>query len=538
MKTYDYIIIGAGSAGCVLADKLSKNGQHNVLILEAGGTDRRFWVQVPIGYGKNFFNPKVNWMYDTEANEALGGRSVYWPRGKVLGGSSAINAMVYIRGMPHDFDDWKAAGNTGWGWDDVLPYFKELEDHPWGASDHHGTGGRLRLSDVTDDVHPLCHLYLKACKEAGFDITDDFNGPQYEGGGIYQITTHKGVRQSSANAFLRPALKRPNVDLITGAHVTRILFDGTRATGIEYHRKGSTHTVNASTEVILSGGAVNSPQLLQLSGVGPAELLKSHGIDVVADLPGVGANMQDHLGVNYYYKVNQPTLNDALGPWWGKMLQGMRYVFTRRGPLSLSINQGGGFVRGKTGSPHPDVQLYFQPVSYTQAPAGERPMMNPDPYSAIMIGNQPCRPTSRGHLSIRSSNPFAHPAIHPNYLSTDSDIAAIIDAARAVQKIVATPSMQGLITEEMAPVLSEMSDQDIIDDFRKRSGTVFHASCTCMMGPDPKTAVVDETLKVHGIQGLRVVDASIFPQVTSGNTNAPAMMVGAKGADLIMRDVN
>lgn len=538
MDNFDYIIIGAGSAGCVLADKLSADGRFNVLVLEAGGTDRRFWIQVPIGYGKNFYNPKVNWMYETEEEQGLDDRKIYWPRGKVLGGSSAINAMVYIRGLPHDFDDWKAAGNPGWGWDDVLPYFKGLEDHPWGASEHHGTGGRLRVSDVSKDVHPLCHLYLQACREAGFEVTDDFNSANNEGGGIFQITTHKGIRESSSRAFLRPALKRSNVHLKTNAHVTRILFDGTRATGIEYEHKGHQKTATARNEVILSGGAINSPQLLQLSGVGPAELLKSHGIEVVSDLPGVGANMQDHLGVNFYYKVNQPTLNDSLSPWWGKLMQGMRYVLTRGGPLSLSINQGGGYVRGRSDSPNANIQLYFQPVSYTRAPEGERPMMNPDPYSAIMIGHQPCRPTSRGYLAIQSANPFEHPKIHPNYISTDKDISETIDAARAVQRIVATPSLQSLITEEMAPILSQMSDQDIVDDFRQRAGTNFHASCTCMMGPDPKTAVVDETLKVHGLQGLRVIDASIFPQLTSGNTNAPAMMVGAKGANLVLRDVN
>jgi choline dehydrogenase len=536
VEDFDYIIVGAGSAGCVLADKLSENGRHRVLVVEAGGTDRRFWVQVPIGYGKNFYNPKVNWMYDTEPNEGLGGRRMYWPRGKVLGGSSAINAMVYIRGLPNDFEDWKTAGNTGWGWDDVLPYFKAIENHPWGASDHHGAGGRLRVSDVSSQVHPLCEVYLKACQEAGFEITDDFNGPNQEGGGLFQITTHKGIRESAARAFLRPALKRPNVHLITNAHVTRVLFEGTCATGIEYQHKGEKKIALASAEVILSGGAVNSPQLLQLSGVGPADLLKSHGIEVVTDLPGVGANMQDHLGVNYFFKVNRPTLNDTLGPWWGKLLQGMRYVLTRSGPLSLSINQGGGYVRSRPDSPHPDIQLYFQPVSYTRAPEGERPLMHPDPYSALMIGNQPCRPTSRGHLAIRSADPFDHPLIYPNYLSTDKDKADAVEAARAVEKIVATPAMQGLITEEVNPI-SAMSDENIVDDFRARSGTNFHASCSCMMGPDPKTAVVDETLKVHGLQGLRVIDASVFPAVTSGNTNAPAMMVGAKGADLVLRDV-
>ncbi len=509
-----------------------------VLLLEAGGTDRRFYVQMPIGYGKNFFNPAVNWKYETEPEPALNNRSIYWPRGKVLGGSSSINAMVYIRGLPYDFDDWKKEGNAGWGWEDVFPYFRDLEDHPWGESRHHGIGGRLKVSDVRASAHPLCELYLKACEEAGFGVTEDFNGPNPEGGGIFQITTHKGIRQSSAKAFLRPALKRSNLHLLARGHATRVIFDGHRAVGIEYDKNGKRERVYVSGEVILAGGAVNSPQLLQLSGVGPAKLLQSHGIDVVHDLPGVGVNMQDHLGANFHFRVNCSTLNDVLSPWWGKLAQGIRYVLTRQGPLSLSVNQGGGYVRGRDDYSHPNIQLYFQPVSYTKAPEGARPMMHPDPFSAIMIGHQPCRPTSRGYLAIRSSDPFDHPKIHANYLSTDKDINDVIDGARAVQKIAETPTMQSIIIGEDGRSLATMSDDDIVQHFREVGSTNFHVSCTCMMGSDPKTAVVDQSLKVHGLERLRVIDASVFPCVPSGNINAPTMMVGAKGADLVLRDVN
>jgi choline dehydrogenase len=535
--SYDFIIIGAGSAGCVLADRLSENGKYKTLLLEAGGTDRTFFIQMPIGYGKSYYNKAVNWMYETEVDPGMKGRKHYWPRGKVLGGSSAINAMVYIRGLQGDFEDWKNMGNPGWGWDDVFPSFKKIEAHPWGASSHHGASGRMRISVVEDQVHPLCQTYLKSCEEAGFGTTDDFNGPNPEGGGIFHITTHKGIRESTASAFLRPALKRSNLELMTKAHVTRILFEGKRAVGVEYQRQGKTHKAMASREVILSGGSINSPQLLQLSGVGPTELLNKHNINVIADMPGVGRNLQDHLGVNFCYQSTQPTLNEQLYPWWGKLYFGIKYILTRRGPLSLSINQGGGFVRVNPKRPQPNIQLYFQPVSYTKAPEGKRQMMGPDPYPAIMLGHQPCRPTSRGYLEIKSADPFEHPSIHPAYLTTEDDKEGAIEGAHAIRKLAATPAMKILINGEIGHNLSTMSDEDIIEDFRARAGSNFHPVSTCRMGPDPLVDVVDNRLKVHGLEGLRVIDASIFPTVTSGNTNAPAIMVGERGASFILEDL-
>ena len=533
---YDFIIVGAGSAGCVLADRLTENGKYKVLILEAGGTDLSFFIQMPIGYGISYYNKAVNWMYETEVDPGLNHRKHYWPRGKVMGGSSAINAMVYIRGLKVDFEDWKNMGNPDWGWDDVLPSFKKIEAHPWGQSSHHGANGRLRVSVVDDQVHPLCQTYLKSCEQAGFGTTDDFNGPQPEGGGIFHITTHKGIRESTASAFLRPALKRSNLTLVTKAHATRVLFEGKRAVGIEYRYKGKIHKAMAGREVILSGGSVNSPQILQLSGVGPSELLNKHGIDVVADIPGVGRNLQDHLGVNFHYKSTKPTLNQALRPWWGKLFYGIRYVLTRSGPLSLSINQAGGFVRANSKRENPNIQLYFQPVSYTKVPEGVRPMMEPDPYPAIMLGHQPCRPTSRGYLEIKSADPFEYPSIHPNYFTTEDDKEVAIEAAHAIRRLAETAAMKELICGEIGHNLSTMSDEDIIQDFRARAGTNFHPVSSCRMGPDPRVDVVDSRLKVHGLEGLRVVDASIFPTITSGNINAPTIMVGEKGASFILED--
>ena len=382
MSEFDYIIVGAGSAGCVLANRLSADGRHRVLLLEAGGSDRRFWIRTPIGYGKTFYDRQVNWMYQTEPDPGTGGRVSYWPRGKVLGGSSSINAMVWIRGLPSDFDDWEAAGNPGWGWQGVLPWFIRSEDSELGASELHGVGGPMHVADVSRDMHPLCQSYLDACRQLGFEPVRDLNGAASECVGLYHISTRGGVRESTATAYLRPARGRANLVVRTGAHATRVLFDGRRANGIEYLQDGARHTARARREVLLSAGAVNSPQLLQLSGVGAGELLRGHGIEVLHHNPAVGRNLQDHIGMDYLYRSRRPTLNDELYPWWGKLWAGMKYVLARRGPLALSVNQGGGFVRTRDGLARPDMQLYFSPVSYLKAPPGQRPLMHPDPYPA------------------------------------------------------------------------------------------------------------------------------------------------------------
>ena len=536
MAEVDYIIVGAGSAGCVLADRLTASGRHRVLLLEAGGTDRTAWVQMPIGYGKSFYDPRVNWMYMTEPDDGLGGRRGYWPRGKVLGGSSSINAMVHIRGQHADFDDWEAAGNPGWGWRDVLPLFRRSETNGAGADEWRGGDGPLHVSDVAAELHPLCQVYLEAGREVGLPVNPDFNGASQEGVGLYQIATRNGRRMSAARAYLRPAMGRTNLEVVTRAHATRILFDGRRATGIEYLYRGARRRATARAEVILAAGAINSPQLLQLSGIGPADVLRRAGIEAVHALPAVGRNLQDHLCIDHLYRSRVPTLNEQLRPWHGKLAAGLRYVLTRKGPLSLSVNQGGGFVRSRRDLARPNLQLYFSPVSYTKAPPGKRPLMSPDPFPGFLLSAQPCRPTSRGHLEIASPDPLQPPLIHPNSLSTDHDLAEMLEASRFLRQLAATPAFARVIDRELAPGPQAENDDDLIADIRLRAGTVFHPVSTCRMGPDPAANVVDARLKVHGLEGLRVVDASIFPAVTSGNTNAPAIMVGEKGSDLILAD--
>jgi choline dehydrogenase len=536
MTEYDYIVVGAGSAGCVLANRVTADGRHRVLLVEAGGSDDRFWIRTPIGYGRTFYDRRVNWMYLTEPDPGTGGRVSYWPRGKVLGGSSAINAMVFIRGQRGDFDDWAAAGNPGWGFDDVLPYFIRMERHALGAGALHGGDGPLNVADVGADVHPLCADYLKACRELGLPVVDDLNGAVAECAGLYHITTRDGRRESAATAYLAPARGRANLDVVTGAHATRLLLEAGRAVGVEYRRGGATIRAGARAEVIVAAGAVNSPLLLQLSGIGPAALLQRHGIAVAADLPAVGRHLQDHLGIDFLYRSRRPTLNEELRPWWGKLRAGARYLLARRGPLSLSVNQGGGFARGRAGLARPNLQLYFSPVSYTRAPPGKRPLMSPDPFPGFLLGYSVCRPTSRGEVEIRSADPFDRPVIRPRYLSTEEDVAAMLEGSRLMRRLAATPALAALVEEELKPGPAVETDAAMIDDIRARSSTVFHASCTCRMGPDPAEAVVDARLRVHGLAGLRVVDASVFPSVTSGNTNAPAIMVGEKGADLILAD--
>jgi choline dehydrogenase len=536
MQTCDFIVVGSGSAGSVVAERLSASGRFSVLVLEAGGTDRRFFVQMPLGYGKTFFDPAVNWNYKTEPDPGLSGNADHWPRGKLLGGSSSINAMVWIRGQRDDFDDWRDAGNLGWGYDDLLPVFKSIEDNQAGANDWRASGGPIHVTDCSSSVHPLTRRYLKAGEEAGLTVNFDFNGPAQEGVGIYQISTRNGRRMSASRAFLRPAMKRQNVRVETNALATRILFEGTRAVGIEYVRNGTVQTVRAGREVIVSGGSVNSPQLLQLSGIGPGGLLQQLGIPVLVANNNVGANLQDHLGVNYTFRAKEPTLNQLLRPWWGKLFVGMQYMLLRNGPLSLSMNNAGGFFRTNPSLTRPNMQLYFQAFSTVIPRSGERPILTPDPWPGFSIGLSNCRPTSRGSIVIRSNNPCDYPKIMPNAFSTAEDVAEMLDGVKFLRKIASMPSMAEIILEEVLPGPACQTDDDLIADFRKRSGTVYHPVSTCRMGPNPATAVVDPRLRVHGIEGLRVIDASIFPNNISGNTNAAAIMTGYKGGELVLAD--
>jgi choline dehydrogenase len=532
----DYVIVGAGSAGSVLAGRLSESGRNSVLLLEAGGSDRRPWIELPIGYGKCFYDPAVNWMYETEPDPELNGRRGYWPRGKVLGGSSAINAMVFIRGHPRDFDGWRDLGNPGWGWADVLPAFKRLETCAGGAREWRGSTGPLHVSGTSADVHPLCNDFLAAGAEAGFSSNDDLNGTTMEGVGLYQITTHTGRRMSAARAYLHPAYRRANLRVETGAHSTHVVFEGRRATAVRCAQHGAVKIAHARREVILAAGSIGSPMLLQRSGVGPPELLSRLGIDVVHASPAVGRHLQDHLCIDYAYRARVPTLNEELGPWMGKIRVGLKYLLTRRGPLSLSVNQAGGFVRTRAGLDLPNIQLYFVPASYVRAATGKRRLMRPDPFPGLLLSAQPCRPTSRGHLAIRSTDPFAPPLIVPNSLATPEDVEDMIEGAMLLRRLASMPSLARVIDAELRPGPGVKSRADIISDVRERASTVFHPVGTCRMGPDATTSVVDHRLKVHGIESLRVIDASVFPTLTSGNTNAPVVMVAEKGAELIEAD--
>ncbi len=535
MTEFDFIVVGAGSAGCVLANRLTASGRHTVLLLEAGGSDQRFWLKAPIGYGKSFYNPAVNWMYRTEPDPALAGRQGYWPRGKVLGGSGSINAMVFVRGQPRDFDDWAALGNPGWAWNDVLPYFRAMEDSAHGPNAARGVGGPLHVSDVSGDVHPLCETYLRAGEQVGLTRNHDINGTSNEGVAINQITTRRGLRESASTAYLRPARGRANLWLETGAHVTRVLFDGRRASGVAFVQRGQERRCSARHEVVLAGGSINTPQILHLSGVGPGAALQALGIAVLADSPAVGQHLQDHLCIDYVYRSRVPTLNSELGTWRGKLWAGIRYLALRRGPLALSINQGGGFFRSRADLAHPNMQLYFSPLSYMRAVPGRRALTAPDAFAGFSICAQPCRPTSRGFVELRGIDPLQAPRIVPNSLATQHDRDEMLEAALFLRTLAAAPALRAVIDHEILPGPAVQTHAQVMEDVAHRASTVFHPVGTCRMGPDPRQAVVDHQLRVYGLQGLRVVDASVFPTLTSGNTNAPTIMLAEKAADMVLR---
>ena len=526
---YDYVIVGAGSAGCVLANRLSEDGKHSVLLLEAGPRDTNIWIHIPIGYGKTMNDPVVNWRLYTEPEPHLHGRKLYWPRGRTLGGSSSINGLVFIRGQAEDYDAWERLGNAGWSYQDVLPYFIKSETNQRGANAFHGDKGPLRVSDIGIE-HPLVEAFIGASKELGIARNSDFNGKTQEGAGYYQLTTHKGLRASTARTYLKAALGRQNLRVETGAHATRVLFEGTRAVGVTYRQNGSDITVAARREVLLSAGAIQSPQLLQLSGVGSADLLRRHGIPLVVESPGVGDNLQDHLQVRLIYKCSQPvTTNDDLRTLWGRMRIGMQWLFARRGPLAIGIQLGGLFARALADAKTPDVQFHFGTIS-ADVVAG-----TPHDFSGFTVSVCQLRPTSRGTVRIKSADPMAPPAISANYLDTQHDRDVMVAGTKLTRRLMATESMKGFIAEEYKPGPAMRTDEDILEFVRSDGVTIFHPVGTCSMGPGSKD-VVDERLRVYGTAGLRVVDASIMPLLVSGNTNAGAIMIGEKAADMIRAD--
>lgn len=526
---FDYIVVGAGSAGCVLANRLSESGRHSVLLLEAGPKDSNIWIHVPLGYGRLFKEKSVNWMYQTEPEPGLGGRSVFQPRGKVLGGSSSINGLLYVRGQREDYDRWRQLGNAGWGYDDVLPYFKKAEDQERGADEFHGTGGPLPVSDLLH-ADPLSTAFVAAAAETGIPFNRDFNGASQEGAGFFQATTRKGQRASTAVAYLRPARRRSNLKVETSALGQRILFEGRRAVAIEYRRGAELRQARARKEIVVSSGAYNSPQLLQLSGVGPADLLDKHGIDVVLDAPGVGHGLQDHMQVRVVMRCTQRiTLNDTINHPIRRTLAGLRYAALRQGWLTIAAGTAGAFLKTSPRLASPDVQIHFLPFSTDKM--GEKLHA----FSGFTASVCQLRPESRGSLRIRSADPTVPPEIRINYLATETDRTTNVAALKILRRILAAPALKPFVAEEVDPGAKVSTDEELLEFCRQRGSTIYHPTSTCRMGDDP-LAVVDRRLRVRGLEGLRVVDASVMPDLVSGNTNAPIIMIAEKASDMILED--
>lgn len=524
---YDYVIVGAGTSGCLLANRLSADPAVRVLLLEAGGPDNWHWIHIPVGYLYCIGNPRTDWCYRTQADPGIAGRSLGYPRGRVLGGSSSINGMIYMRGQRADYDGWAALGNPGWSWDDVLPMFKASEDHHGGASEFHGSGGQWRV-ERQRLTWPLLDAFRDAAAQAGVPSVNDFNRGDNEGCDYFEVNQKRGVRWNAAKAFLRPIAGRPNLTVTTGAQVSRVLFEGRRAVGVRYRQgEGPEQDVRVSREVVLASGAIGSAQLLQVSGVGPGALLQAHGIPVVHDLPGVGGNLQDHLQLRLVYRVRRArTLNMMAATWWGKAAMGLHYAFARRGPLSMAPSQLGAFARTGPDQSRANVQYHVQPLSLDKF--GDP--LHAFPAFTASVCN--LRPTSRGHVRIASPDPRDPPEILCNYLSTEADRKVAADSIRLTRRIVAQPALARFDPEEYRPGPQLQTDADLAQAASEIGTTIFHPVGTCKMGNDAQ-AVVDAQLRVHGVEGLRVIDASIMPTITSGNTNSPTLMIAEKGARLL-----
>ncbi|MGY6588338.1 MAG: GMC family oxidoreductase [Wenzhouxiangella sp.] len=523
-KEYDYIIVGAGSAGCVLANRLSADPAVSVLLLEAGPRDWNPFIHMPAGLAKLMLFKSINWAYETEPEPALNNRRLYWPRGRVLGGSSSINAMCYSRGHRSDYDDWAALGNPGWGWNDVLPYFKRSEDQARGPSELHGVGGPLSVSDLSFS-NPLTDVFIQAAEQAGFARNRDFNGPTQRGFGLYQVTQRNGRRCSTAVGYLKPARPRPNLTVITGAMTLGLTFAGQdRVTGLRYQRRGRVHSVQARREVLLAAGAINSPQLLMLSGIGPAPMLENAGVVVRHELPAVGRNLQDHLDICTLTRCSQPVTYDQLS----ELRVGLRYFLHHEGEGTSNIAEGGGFlVSGRGRDDRPDIQMHFVPALLDDHGRNRLPG---DGYTLHAC---PLRPESRGHLALRSADPRAPLAIHANYLSEANDLELMLDCVRLSRDILNQPAFKPFRAHEIYPGNEVTSRDGLINFIRNKAETIYHPVGTCRMGSDPH-AVVDPELKVRGIENLRVIDASIMPTLVGGNTNAPTIMIAEKAADMIL----
>jgi choline dehydrogenase len=528
-KEYDYIIVGAGSAGCVLAYRLTADPNTRVLLLEAGGKDTDPWIHIPAGFYRNIYNPKVAWYFETEPEPEMHNRRISWPRGKVLGGSSSINGLIYIRGQRQDFDLWRQLGNAGWSYDDVLPYFRKAETQEQGANDYHGNDGPLHVSNLKTD-HPLHDAFIAGAQEAGYPYNPDFNGAAQEGVGPLQVTVKGRRRCSAAVGYLNPAKTRPNLTVEIHALTHRVLLEGKRAVGVEYSQNGGIYKARAKREVLMCGGAINSPQILQLSGIGRGEHLQSLGIEVQHDLPGVGENLQDHVGGRIINRCVEGTItmNEIYHNWGRRLYAGAEWILGGKGPLMTGAGPIGLFVKTRPELDSPDVQYQFLAGS---APKTGEPMHK---FPGCTIVAIPCRPESRGWLRITSPDPTRPPAMQPNYLSTQMDRDTVVAGMQVSRRIFASAAMRRYCTEEIFPGPQAKTEDDLLEHVRETAGTTFHQTSTCMMGPGPM-AVVDTDLKVKGLDGLRVVDASIMPTVVSGNTNATVIMIAEKAADLIQR---
>jgi choline dehydrogenase len=527
---YDFIIVGAGTAGCTLANRLTASGRYSVLLLEAGGTDNWVWFHIPVGYLYAMGNPRADWCFATEPVPGLNGRSLNYPRGKVIGGSSAINGMIYMRGQAADYDHWRQLGNAGWGWDDVLPYFIKSEDRDGPPDTMHGRGGEWRVEKLRLGWRVL-DLFRQAAAEHGIPATDDFNKGDNEGTGYFEVNQRRGRRWSAATGFLKPVLKRPNLTLWTGAQALRLVVKAGRVTGVEVHHQGVIKTVRAGREVMLAAGAVNSPHLLQLSGIGEPSLLASHGIAVAHPLPNVGENLQDHLQLRMIYKVSGlPTLNVRANSLGGKAAMALEYALFRRGPMTMAPSQMGGFTRSSAEYATPNIQFHVQPLSLERF--GE-PLHRFPAFTATACN---LRPRSRGHVRLKSADPLAPPAIQPNYLADPVDQQIAVDAIRLVRRIVLeSRALAPHAPQELRPGPALASDAELKHAAGDIGTTIFHPVGTCRMGTDDK-AVVDPRLRLHGLAGLRIVDASIMPTITSGNTNSPTVMIAEKAAAMILED--
>jgi choline dehydrogenase len=524
----DIVIIGAGSAGCVVANRLSEDPNTRVVLLEAGPRDWNPWIHVPVGYFKTMHNPSVDWCYKTEPDPGLNGRSIDWPRGKVLGGSSSLNGLLYVRGQAEDYDRWRQMGNTGWGWEDVLPLFKRAENNERGADEFHDDQGPLSVSNMRIQ-RPICDAWVAAAQAAGYPFNPDYNGAEQEGASYFQLTTRNGRRCSAAVAYLNPARKRENLQIITNAQVERIEIEGKCATGVRYKDKsGKSQVIKARREIVLSGGAIGSPQILMQSGIGEAEQLHENGIEVLHDLHGVGKNMQDHLQARLVYKCNGPTLNDEVRSLFNQARIALKYAMFRSGPMTMAASLATGFFKTSPDQATPDIQFHVQPWS------ADSPGEGVHPFSAFTMSVCQLRPESRGEIRLDAKNPKGYPKIIPNYLSTETDCRTIVEGVKIARRIAQHAPLNSKISQEFRPDASlEMDDYaGTLDWARNNSVSIYHPTGTCKMGSG-SDAVVDHELKVHGIQGLRVADCSIMPEIVSGNTNAPAIMIGEKVSDLI-----